>query len=157
MKSHLESESAGRQRRLPQAFTVLEVVVAMLIIGLIVLAVYSAITSGMGTVRMARENLRATQILLDKMETIRLYDWDQLNNNFIAPSFIANYDVTNASTTAGVLYYGTVSIAPADTATSYSDDMKLVTVRLNWKTGQIARSRDLSTYVCRTGIQNYLY
>src|SRR5881409_3498524 len=150
MKSHLESESAGRQRRLPQAFTVLELVVAMALIGLIVLAVYAAITSGMGTVRMARENLRATQILLDKMEVIRLYDWDQLNTNFIPSTFIVNYDATTPSTNSGVLFYGTVSLAPSGAGTSYADDMKLVTVRLNWKTGQIARSRQSSTYVCRS-------
>ena len=124
---------------------------------MIVLAVYGAITSGMGNMRMARENLRATQILLDKMEAIRLYDWDQVNTNFIAPNFIVNYDVTTASTNSGILYYGSVILAPANTGTSYSDDLKLVTVRLNWKTGRIARSRDLSTYVCRTGIQNYIY
>ena len=149
---------ATRKQTSPrQAFTVLEVVIAILLIGLIVLAVYGAITSGMGNVRMARENLRATQILLDKMEVIRLYNWDQLNTNFIPSTFIVNYDATTPSTNSGVLFYGTVSLAPSGAGTSYADDMKLVTVRLNWKTGQIARSRQSSTYVCRSGIQNYLY
>jgi len=149
--------SMHNQRQPNRAFTVLELVVAIAIIELIVLAVYSAITSGMGNVRMARENLRATQILLDKMESIRLYDWDQLNTNFIRRSFIVNYDVTTASTNSGILYYGSVTLAPSDVGTSYADDLKLVTVHLDWKTGHVVRSRELSTYVCRTGIQNYIY
>jgi len=155
MNSHLPAAQTERQPR--AAFTVIELVIAIALIGMIVLAVYGAITSGMGTVRMARENLRATQILLGKMEVIRLYDWDQLNTNFIAPGFIENYNINSASTNGGILYYGSVTLAPADTGTSYSDDLKLVTVRLNWKTGHISRSRELSTYVCRTGIQNYVY
>src|SRR5881396_699259 len=106
MNCHLPSTQTRRD--LNEAFTVIELVVAIGLIGLIVLAVYGAITSGMGTVRMARENLRATQILLDKMETIRLYDWDQINTNFVPASFIANYDVTTASTNSGILYYGSV-------------------------------------------------
>ena len=153
MTMSADRKSVSRQ----SAYTLPEVMMGILIMSIMFVTLYTGFTQGFGVVQASRENLRATQILLDKMETIRLYDWDQLNNNFIPPGFIANYDVTMASTNAGVLYYGTVSIDPADTGTSYSDDLKLVTVRLNWKTGQIARSRDLSTYVCRTGIQNYLY
>src|SRR6266498_4079335 len=148
MNCHLPSKLSRRHSI--AAFLIIEIVVAILLIGLLVLAVYGAITSGTGTVRMARENLRATQILLDKMESIRLYTWDQLDINFLPTTFIVNYDTTSAS--SGILYYGKVTLVPANTGTSYSDDMKLVTVRLDWKTGQIARSRELSTYVCRTGI-----
>src|SRR6266498_1021938 len=155
MNCHLPSKLSRRHSI--AAFLIIEIVVAILLIGLLVLAVYGAITSGTGTVRMARENLRATQILLYKMESIRLYTWDQLDINFLPTTFIVNYDTTSASTNSGILYYGKVTLVPANTGTSYSDDMKLVTVRLDWKTGQIARSRELSTYVCRTGIQNYIY
>jgi prepilin-type N-terminal cleavage/methylation domain-containing protein len=128
--------TAGRGR----GFSILELVIAMALIGMIVLAVYGALTSGMGTIRMARENLRATQILLDKMEAI-----------------IANYDVNSPGTNSGILYYGTVEINNANTGTTYAGDMKQVTVRISWKTGPIARTREMSTYVCRTGIQSYIY
>jgi prepilin-type N-terminal cleavage/methylation domain-containing protein len=139
------------------AFTIMEVMVAMFLLALLITAVYGAISNGITTMRMARENLRATQILLERMETIRLYHWEQLKPGFVATNFVANYDVTSKSTNSGILYYGSVSIDPADTGTSYSDDMKLVTVRLNWNTGHITRTRQLTTYVCRTGIQNYVY
>lgn len=137
--------------------TLLEVVVALAIVGMIVLAVYSAITSGMTSVRMARENLRATQIMVDRTEALRLYSWEQLNGNFIPPSFIVPYDVQATSTNRGVLYYGTVAITPSDLGTSYAADLRKVTIRLSWKSGNLPRSRELTTFVCRSGIQNYVY
>jgi hypothetical protein len=88
---------------------------------------------------------------------IRLYTWDQLNHTYIAPKFVANYDVSAAGTNTGVLYHGTVAIVPANLGTTYTDAMKLVTVRLNWTTGNIPRARELSTYVCQSGLQNYIY
>jgi prepilin-type N-terminal cleavage/methylation domain-containing protein len=138
-------------------FTLLEVIVAMAILGMIVLAVYGAITSGMTSLRMARENLRATQILVEKTEVLRLYNWDQLNTNFLPAKFVTNYDVNSSSTNSGVLYYGTITLAQPNIGTTYTNDLRLVTVRVNWKTGPIQRTRELSTYVCRTGIQNYVY
>jgi len=106
---------------------------------------------------MARENLRATQIMLEKMEAIRLYNWGQLKPGFIPTKFIANYDVNSGSTNSGILYFGEVEIADSNTGTTYGPDMKTVTVRVAWKTGPINRSRQMRTYVCRSGVQNYIY
>ena len=144
--------------RRESGLTLVEVIFALAIIGLIVLAVYGAITSGVTSLRLARENLRATQILVEKTETLRLYNWDQLTTNFIPASFIVPYDATAGSTNSGVLYYGSINlVSNPDMGTSYSNDVKLVTIRLDWKTGQIQRSREISTYVCRSGIQKYVY
>jgi Tfp pilus assembly protein PilV len=137
--------------------TLLEVVVALAILGMMVLAVYGALTSGVTSLRMARENLRATQILVERTEALRLYTWDQLNTNYVPANFIVPYDIQATATNSGVLYYGTVSIGAANLGTTYSTDVRVVTVRLNWKTGRLPRSRELTTYVCRTGIQNYVY
>ena len=139
------------------AFTLVEVVTAMGVIGLLVLAVFGAITSGTGTMRMARENLRATQVLLEKMEALRLYNWEQLNTNFMPAAFVVPYDVNSTSTNAGILYYGRVTIEPADTGATYNDQMRRVTVRLDWRTGFIPRTREMTTYVARSGLQNYVY
>jgi type II secretory pathway pseudopilin PulG len=147
----------GNRKASMGASTIMEVMAAMFIVALLVLAVYGAITSGITTVRMARENLRATQILIEKMEAIRLYHWEQLNSAFIPSTFVVNYDVNNPSTNSGILYQGKVSIEAASTGTTYSDAMKLVTVRIDWSTGHIPRSRELTTFVTRGGLQNYMY
>ena len=149
----LRNHRAGPRK----AFTIVELVVALALIALLVLAVYGAITSGVGTIRMARENMRATHIMLEKTEAIRLYHWDQLKEGYVPTQFVANYDTASSSTTSGILYYGTVKIAPAVTGTTYADDMREVTVTLNWKTGSINRTRQMTSYVCRSGIQNYVY
>jgi uncharacterized protein (TIGR02598 family) len=153
-----------RQRARHGAFSLVELTVAMAIIGVVVVAVYGAITSGVTTMRLARENLRATQILVEKMEAIRLYTWEQLHaTNFIPTSFTVPYDAaaitTNATTNAGLVYHGTFTITNAPLATTYADELRLVTVSLVW-TSQVTdmpRRRELKTYVCRTGIQNYIY
>jgi prepilin-type N-terminal cleavage/methylation domain-containing protein len=142
--------------RFNRGLTLLEVVFAMAIVGSIVVAVYGAITSGMSSLRMARENLRATQILVEKTEALRLYAWDQLNTNFLPSHFIAPYDV-NTTATNGVVYIGSISLTRPAIGTSYTNDLRLVTIRVEWKTGNLQRSRELSTYVCKSGLQNYVY
>lgn len=147
------NRSGGRS-----GYTFVEAVTAMALLGLLVMAVYGAITSGVGTMRMARENLRATQVLLEKMEALRLYNWDQLNTNFMPAVFAVPYDVNASATNQGkILYRGRIFIEPADTGADYNDEMKRVTVRINWNTGGIQRSREMTTYVCRSGLQNYVY
>lgn len=140
-------------------FSLVEVVMAMVILGLTVVALLSGVTSGMLTMRMAQENLRATQIMVERTETLRLYTWDQLVTvGFIQTSFTERYDPNNTNNSgAGLIYAGTVSIAPVPMATAYSDEMKQVTVSLNWTTSGINRSRSYTTFVARNGLQNYIY
>src|SRR6266487_2661671 len=87
--------SLSRIRSKLAAFSLVEVTVGLGIIGTVVGAMLSGIMTGTFTMRMARENLRATQIMLEKVETIRLYSWDQVNNKngFNIPTdFTATYD-----------------------------------------------------------------
>ena len=149
-----------RLRRKLAAFSLTEVTVGMGIIGTSMMALFSGFTSGFFTMQMARENLRATQILLEKTETIRLYSWDQVVNTpgFIPKEFETPYDPN--STNSGVIYKGTVDIAlvpPGNMVTAYTDEMRMVTVSINWKTGFIDRSRTFTTYIARNGLQNYVY
>ena len=156
MKTDL-ANCPGRLSR-GNAFTLVEVMVSMAIVGIVVLAIYAAINAGITSIRMARENLRATQILLEKTESLRLYTWDQINApGFVPKNFIVPYDSTLTNTNgAGVLYYGTITIQNFPGSVSYRDDMKRVRVELNWKTGNLPRTREILTYVCKSGIQNYL-
>jgi type II secretory pathway pseudopilin PulG len=149
-----------RLRRKLAAFSLTEVTVGMGIIGTSMMALFSGFTSGFFTMQMARENLRATQILLEKTETIRLYSWDQVVNTpgFIPANFTAPYDPN--STNSSIIYNGSVQVAPIPSsvlATGYSDEMRMVTISLNWKTGQIDRNRTFTTYIARNGLQNYVY
>jgi uncharacterized protein (TIGR02598 family) len=140
-------------------FSLVEVVMAMVILGISVVALLSGVTSGMLTMQMAQENLRATQIMVERTETLRLYNWDQLTTpGFIQTSFTERYDPSSTNSSgAGPIYTGTVAIAAVPMSTAYSAEMKQVTVSLNWTTSGINRTRSFTTYVARNGLQNYIF
>ena len=154
----IKASLSSRARRNLAAFSLIEVIVGMGIIGTVVGAMLSGIATGTFTMRMARENLRATQIMLEKVETIRLYSWDQVNTpGFVPLTFTAPYDPNATNGAANIIYSGAMTISEAPISTSYSNDMKMVTVSLNWKTGSLNRSRSYTTYIARNGLQNYIY
>jgi type II secretory pathway pseudopilin PulG len=154
MKIKLNLSKASRRLK---AFSLIEVTVGMGILGTVVGAVLSGFTAGIFTMKMARENLRATQIMLERMETIRLYSWDQINTpNYLSNTFTAFYD-PNATNAPGLTYSGTMTVANAPISSSYSNDMKMFTVTLSWKTGDLPRTRTFSTYISRYGMQDYIF
>src|SRR5947209_13791860 len=121
---------SSRLRRKLAGFSMIEVTIGMGVIGTTCVALLTGITTGFFTMRMARENLRATQIMLEKVETIRLYSWDQINGTgtppFVIPnSFTNTYDPQGAPS-VGLTYNGTMSITPAPNSASYSNDMRMI-------------------------------
>lgn len=138
------------------AFSLIEVIVAIAIVGLVIGTFYTALTHGFTVLRMEYEDRRATQILIQKAETIRLYSWDQINlNGFIPATFTVAYDPQSAK--SGVTYTGTISVVDAPLGTPYcGGELKQVSVRLNWTTGQLARQRELKTFIARYGLQTYV-
>src|SRR5712671_5311688 len=157
MKIEISNEqTTGAQR---SAFTLMEVMVAVAIIGIEFVSLYLGMTQGFGIVQIARENLRAAQILQEKMETIRLYTWSQVNSNgFIPTNFQATFYPAGSQTNQGVVYQGTVTISdsPISSTTGYNTDLKLVRVQLNWTSGNVLRQREMRTMVSHYGLHNYI-
>ena len=56
--------------------------------------------------------------------------------------------------TCRTMNIGTASLSPAS---SYQDAMRMVTVTIKWTNGLMPRSRTMSTYVARNGVQNYVF
>jgi type II secretory pathway pseudopilin PulG len=156
---------AGRNPRLRKlAYTLVEVIVCVALIVILFVSLYGGMSTGFALTQTSRENLRATQIMLEYMEGIRLYNWDQLTqSNWIPSTFIRYYYPlanTNAGESQGLPYYGTVTIVtnPVLNPTAvYSANMASVTVAVNWTNAGFPRSRTMTTYVARNGIQNYVY
>jgi type II secretory pathway pseudopilin PulG len=155
---HLVSNQCALRRR-SGGFTLTEVTWAMFFLGVSAVALLSGFTGGFFNIQLSRENLRATQIMLEKTETLRLYSWDQVNSNgFIPTNFTALYDPNAPQGSRGLTYNGTMTISPAPIAdSSYSNDVKMVSVVVNWRTGGIGRTRQFTTYIARNGLQNYIY
>ena len=158
IKNLVTNSNRRIRRKLVAAFSLVEVAVAMGIIGTTSVALFSGFTTGFFTMQMARENLRATQIMIERTETLRLYSWDQITlDGFIKPTFEEKYDPNATSGAQGLTYSGTVRIDTVPITTAYSGDMRMVTVSINWKTGEINRNRSFTTYIARNGLQNYIY
>ena len=146
------------------AFTLTEVVVSLLVLSIVVIALYAAFSAGFAFVQLSRENLRATQIMVQKMENVRLYKWSQLNSNgFFAGTFTTSYDPIANS---GATYYCVVSTnsVPNTLPADYRNNMVGISMTIYWtnypqlpNTNIIVRSRQMQTFVARYGMQNYNY
>jgi hypothetical protein len=143
------------------AFALVEVVVGAGLLGIMMISLYGGMSSGFAVTQLARENLRGTQIMLERMEGIRLYNWDQLTTSNMIPASFTNYYYPLAANgeSKGIAYKGTMLITNASMTPSatYSTNMRIVTVSISWKSGKVQRNRSMSTYVSKNGIQNYVF
>jgi Tfp pilus assembly protein PilE len=140
-------------------FTILEVVIGVAAVGLLFVTFYTGFTQGFAVIQTARENLRATQILEEKMETIRLYRWEQVTDDeFIPDTFTAPFYAVGTNVAAGVTYQGALTITNVSMPeASYATNMRMVIVQLRWNSGNVERFREMRTLVTRYGLQQYIY
>ncbi len=146
--------SAGRRRQ--QAFSLVEVLISMALLATVLGALLTSFTTGFFSLQLARENLRATQVMLEQMETIRLYSWSQINQpGFVQPTFTAYYDPNSPN--SGVMYRGTTTWSPVSLSVPYANQLTQLTVRVDWRTGRLNRSRTFTTFVAHNGLQRYVF
>ena len=140
------------------AYTLAEILVCVLIINVGAAALMGCFKYSIFATNLFRENQRATQVMLERAEAIRLCSWDQVRSNgFIPPTFTDYFDPTASSNTMGIVYTGTVAIASFPYDTSYKDNMRQLTLTVRWSSGSVHRARTNVTYISRDGIQNYVY
>jgi prepilin-type N-terminal cleavage/methylation domain-containing protein len=157
-----------------RAFTLIEVMISMAVVALMFVSLYAGITQGLAVISTARENMRATQIMIEKVELLRLYSWDQVTQDGYIPKFFAERltpltSTTNSSTTAttqaelgtpsgsGTIFVGTIVLGEAPVNPAYQSSMKLATLTVTWTNGNVLRTRSLQTLVAQKGIHDYVY
>jgi hypothetical protein len=121
---------------------------------------YVAISQGFAIIQTARENLRATQVLQEKMETMRVYNWDQVTTpGFIPSSFTEPFYAVGDNDNGGFNYEGQVIVTNAFPlgSVTYSDDLRWVIVQVQWQSGNITRRREMRTLVSQFGLHSYVY
>jgi hypothetical protein len=132
----------------------------MVAVGIMValfVTLYLGFAASFAIIQTARENLRATQIMVQRMETVRLYTWDQLNSStYVKPTFTDNY------APLGVTYHGRVTVStPTHLGTpNYRTNMRVVTVSVVWTNlagSPVTHTREMKTQVARFGLQNYVF
>jgi type II secretory pathway pseudopilin PulG len=138
------------------AFTLVDVMVGMGVLGVVLLSLFAAFSFGFGVVKVTREDLQATQLIEEKMEVIRLYKWaDFTNSGYVSTNFTASF-----ASNGPAFYRGTVEIArpvfDANDGSAYSNELRKVTITLSWTNNNIERKRAATTFVSHYGLQNYV-
>lgn len=160
----LTSKQLGQKFR-RQAYTLVEVLISSGVVGIMVASVYTGFISGFGSVAITREELRATQIITQKLEAMRLLTWGQMSN---CPTTFQEfyYPPGAGNNTAGTVFYGTLSAAGVATnipdAASYKSNLHLVTVTVVWtnypdRRTPVTHTRRIQTLSAVNGLQKYIY
>lgn len=160
MKMRFATNQSGQFAQ--RAFSLVETMVASALAALMFMAGMTAFSNTFRIVALDRENARAVQVLLEKTELLRLYNWDQITgadtNIFIPTTFTAPFspDTNNA----GFNYWGTVFITNVPITETYSSDLREVIITVTWTSPDSSarlHSRSMTTFVSRYGLHNYLY
>ena len=137
------------------AFTLMEGLFGVAVMGIVFVALYTGMASGFQTLGTSQEDLRATQIMVDKFEGLRLYTWDQITRpGFIPDAFVARYAPNSKN--PGLAYTGTINISPV-AGQPYAVELRAVSITLSWTTLGRPRTQTLTSYIARYGLQNYIF
>ena len=151
----------GNDGKARGAFTLVEVLVSLAVCGFLFVSLYAGIAQGTSSLQRAREKLRATQILSEKLEVIRLYNWDQVNTSGYIPTSFVEYqyptDDTN-NTARGITYYGTIELSAADVHPNYTNTMRKVVATVSWSPqAGMTNAQRMETFISEFGVQKYVY
>jgi len=151
-----------RRRNRKTAFFLLEAVIGMALLGLVFMAMYTGLVTTTFSVQLSRENLRATQLMAEKLDTIRLYGYKKIIDD---PFYLKWTDVPvypddpskpGNDATARV-FKGEIVVDAAPITEAYAADMRMITVRVMWTTGKLNRTRSMSTLISKYGLYKYVY
>ena len=159
MKRTKQNPEQRRFRR-QAGLTLVEVMVAVAVMAIMVVSLYAGFTFAFSQIRSAQENVRATQILEERMEIVRLLNWDQVVNlpGYIPATFTAPFYADNPTNNTGSLTYtGVVTVAAAPVTETYSNDLRMITIELTWPSGNLVRRRQMTTLTSQYGVQKYIY
>ena len=139
-------------------FTLVEVLVAVVILSIGSAALYSGIGYGLKCLAQIREERRAVQILLQATETLRMYNWDQLHSSSFLPS-AKTYSYNPSSTRSpGVTYTNRIAVTTVPSASeNYLTNLSQVNVAIDWTSGGSSHHREITTIFARRGLQVYVY
>ena len=159
----------------------MEAITSMALLMVVIAALYGGITFGVRQATHSPEELRAVQIMLDKMEALRLYRWSQFGAAydpddpedplepfdpedphgpdddealFVVPTtFTAAFDAGKSSS-GQLTYHGRLTVTNAPLTETYSKNLLLVTVSLNWTNRGQVYNRSMQTLFAKYGMQN---
>src|SRR5438093_10070127 len=109
-----QTKSKIRARLASFGFTLVETLMATTVGAIMLSAHFLAFASGFAMVTVTREDLRASQIMLQRMEAIRIAGFDQLNDTTKFPTNVTEYydEKHKTNGNGGTAYTVTYSTKP---------------------------------------------
>lgn len=156
----------SNKKRLQQAWSLAEVLVAVVVLAIVFVSLFASFSYGFTVIRSTREDLRATQILTQKIEAIRLCTWAQLST--CPTNFTDTYATLGNTNSSSLIYHGTITRGRntdlPNGSSGYRDQVQLITVTVTWTTPGISandpavtHTRSMQTESALYGLQNYLF
>jgi len=161
-----QEEHEERELRELAAFSLPEVLVSIMLVSIVTVSLYAGITQGFVVVDVGRDNMRATQLMVNTMEIVRLYNWDQINSNgfiptnyttFLYPTNSSRVDTQDGATLANRTAQVEIGITTPNLGTSYQTNMRQVQIKVTWTNQNVVRSRRMTSFIAEEGIQKYVY
>lgn len=151
------------------AFSLLELLISVFVMAILFAGMFSGVSTTFKLLQNTRENVRATQVMLSRLERLRLCAWSSgqlFNTNIVPVNFTDYFDPLGlkGTTNTGTVYTGTMVVTTnpvLSPAASYAPNMAQVTISIAWTNGVNGVTnihyRSMSTYVSEYGMQNYIY
>jgi prepilin-type N-terminal cleavage/methylation domain-containing protein len=160
------NEPDEREDRGASAFTLPEVLVSIVLVSIVTVSLFAGITQGFVVVDVGRDNMRATQLMVNTMEIVRLYNWDQINSNgfiptnyttFLYPTNTSRANALDTVTLANRRAQVQIGITTPNLGTTYQTNMRQVQITVTWTNQNVTRLRTMTSFVAEEGIQKYVY
>ncbi len=134
-----------RKKNKEEGFTLIEVLVTMVILSGVLTALLSCFIYGLNIISRMKQTAIATQIIQEQLEDIRDKTYDEIVS--LETSF-SNDRIDQLSTSSGCEdASGGVAVESSE-----GDDIKKITVTVQWTYRGRAQSEDLVTFITREGI-----
>lgn len=143
---------APRRPAGPQAFTLMEVALAMFVLALAITTAITTMQRAFANLDTARNISTASVILQTEMEKERLLDWETVSSDRYVPALDASLQSNPA--VAGRFTLSRTVTALADR----SGQMVQVTLTVRWRNADgRSLARSFTTYFTRNGLRDFFY
>ena len=163
----MESFSRAGATRRKAGYARGEVLAAAAFLGVVVTLLYGAFSLGSCGIQSTRANLRASRILMQRAEALRLFTGSQVRdlNNQRKPLFVERHDPLSLSSNGGggpYAAYVSAAVPAAGASPKVSrPDLRTVTVTVYWTNCNgakpVVHAREVQTRLARNGMPKYIW